>query len=153
LVKPSLSFRELLGVQSNERVDKIIELTKRRGFFWPSYEIYGGVGGFITFGPLGSVLKRRIEDKFRDFFIRPLGILEIESPVIMPSKVLEASGHVEHFKEPMVECQKCKKRFRADHLLHDITGISEAEAEKLALNELESAIEKQKIRCPDCGGC
>jgi glycyl-tRNA synthetase (class II) len=62
------------------------ELAKRRGFFWQSYEIYGGTSGFVTFGPLGAMLKRRIEDKFREFYTRPLGILEIESSVILPSK-------------------------------------------------------------------
>jgi len=78
--------------------------------------------------------------------------MEIESPIITPEKVFEASGHVEHFKEPMIECSSCKKRFRADHLLRDATGISEAEAEKLGLAELKEAIEKQNIRCPECDG-
>jgi len=128
------------------------EIARRRGFFWPSNEIYGGTSGFITFGPLGSLLKRRIEDKFRSFFIRPLGILEIESPIIMPGKVLEASGHVEHFKEPMVECQKCKRKFRADHLLQEQAKMSDTETEKLNLEELMSQIKKRKVQCPDCGG-
>ena len=93
-------------MQGFEKAEKIQELAKRRGLFWPSYEIYGGLSGFVTFGPLGAVLKRRVEEKFRGFYIRPLGIFEIESSVILPSKIFEASGHVEHFKEPMVECRK-----------------------------------------------
>jgi glycyl-tRNA synthetase len=120
-------------LQGSEKVEKITELAKRRGFFWPSYEIYGGVSGFVTFGPLGAALKRRIEDKFREFYLHPLGILEIESSVILPSKVFEASGHVEHFKEPMVECTKCKRRFRADHLLQEQAKMSDTETEKLSL--------------------
>jgi len=135
-----------------DKFEIVSEIARRRGFFWPSYEIYGGVSGFVTFGPLGSILKRRIEDKFRDFFIRPLGIQEIESPVIMPAKVLEASGHVEHFKEPMVECQKCKRKFRADHLLQEQAKMSDTEAEKLNLEELMSEVKKRNVRCPDCGG-
>ncbi|RLI20860.1 glycine--tRNA ligase, partial [Candidatus Bathyarchaeota archaeon] len=83
-------------------IDKVNDIAKRRGFFWPSYEIYGGVAGFLTIGPLGTILKRNIENKFRDTFIRRLGFLEIETSVIVPGKVFEASGHVEHFKEPMV---------------------------------------------------
>lgn len=137
---------------NTDKFEIISEIARRRGFFWPSYEIYGGVSGFVTFGPLGSILKRRIEDKFRDFFIRPLGIQEIESPVIMPSKVLEASGHVEHFKEPMVECQKCKKKFRADHLLQEQAKMSDTETEKLNLEELMNQIKKHKVHCPDCKG-
>ncbi|MDI6904865.1 MAG: glycine--tRNA ligase [Candidatus Bathyarchaeia archaeon] len=130
----------------------INELARRRGFFWQSYEIYGGVSGFVTYGFLGAKLKQNIEKKLRELFVNKLGILEIESPVISPSKVFKASGHVDHFKEPMVECSKCKKRFRADHLLQEFAKINEAETEKLSLKELKEAIEKHKIRCPECGG-
>lgn len=130
----------------------INELARRRGFFWQSYEIYGGVSGFATYGSLGARLKQNIEKKLRELFVNKLGILEIESPVITPGKVFEASGHVQHFKEPMVECMKCMNRFRADHLLREFANVSEAEAEKLSLEELKKAIEKFKICCPDCGG-
>ena len=136
----------------SDKFEIISEIARRRGFFWQSNEIYGGTSGFITFGPLGSILKRKIEDKFRNFFIRPLGILEIESPVIMPAKVLEASGHVEHFKEPMVECQKCKRKFRADHLLQEQAKMSDTETEKLSLEELMKQVKKNNVRCPDCRG-
>jgi glycyl-tRNA synthetase len=139
-------------LEGSEKVEKIAELAKRRGFFWTSNEIYGGASGFVTFGPLGSALKRRIEDKFRQFCIRPLGILEIESSIILPSKVFEASGHVEHFKEPMVECTKCHRRFRADHLLQEQAGMSDTETEKLSLAELKTEIEKCGVHCPECGG-
>lgn len=139
-------------MQAQDKFEKISELAKRRGFFWPSCEIYGGVSGFITFGPLGSVLKRKIEDKFRGFFIRPFGLYEIESSVIMPGKVFEASGHVNHFKEPMIECSKCKRRFRADHVLQEFAGMSDTETEKLSLQELTNEINKRNIKCPECGG-
>ncbi len=128
------------------------ELARRRGFFWQSYEIYGGASGFATYGYLGARLKQNIERKLRELFVYKLGIMEIESPVVAPEKVFEASGHIEHFKEPMVECQKCKKRFRADHLLRDIAKMSDADAEKLSLTELKETIKKQKIRCPECAG-
>ncbi|MDH5754916.1 MAG: glycine--tRNA ligase, partial [Candidatus Bathyarchaeota archaeon] len=128
----------------------INELARRRGFFWQSYEIYGGVSGFVTYGFLGAKLKQNIEKKLRELFVNKLGILEIESPVITPGKVFKASGHVDHFKEPMVECSKCKKRFRADHLLQEFAKINETE--KLSLKELKEAIEKHKIRCPECEG-
>jgi glycyl-tRNA synthetase len=139
----------------NKSLDKfeiISELARRRGFFWQSYEIYGGLGGFLTFGPLGARLKQNIERKFRELFVNKLGILEIESPIISPGRVFEASGHVDHFKEPMVECLKCKKKFRADHLLREFAKISESETEKMSLEELKVAIEKYAVCCPECGG-
>ncbi|MCX8153408.1 MAG: glycine--tRNA ligase [Candidatus Bathyarchaeota archaeon] len=130
----------------------INELARRRGFFWQAYEIYGGTAGFVTYGPLGTRLKQNIEKKLRDLFVNKLGIIEIESSIITPGKVFEASGHVGHFKEPMVECSKCNKRFRADHLLEEYARISAAEAEKMSLLEIKEAIKKNAITCPDCGG-
>jgi glycyl-tRNA synthetase len=76
----------------------------------------------------------------------------MESSVIAPAKVFEASGHVDHFKEPMVECSNCHKRFRADHLLEEIAKTSCTEAEKMSLNEIQDAMEKNNILCPECGG-
>ena len=139
-------------METRDKFEIISEIAKRRGFFWPSCEIYGGVSGFVTFGPLGSVLKRKIEDKFRDFFVRPLGLLEIESSVIMPGKVFEASGHLDHFIEPMVECTKCRRKFRADHVLQEIAGMSDTETEKLSLQQLMNEIKKRNVQCPECGG-
>ena len=134
-----------------DKFTAINELAKRRGFFWPSFEIYGGSGGFVTYGPLGTRLKQNIEAKLRDLFVKKIGIYEMESSVIAPGKVFQASGHVDHFKEPMVECQNCHTRFRADHLLEE-KGISSAEAEKMTLDEVKEEIERHVVKCPDCGG-
>jgi len=139
-------------LQLSDKYEVISELARRRGFFWPSFEIYGGVSGFFTYGPLGAALKRRIEDKFRAFYIRPLGILEIESSVVMPSKVFEASGHLDHFKEPMIECSKCKRKFRADHVLQEQAGMIDVETEKLSPQELMKEIQKRNVHCHECGG-
>ena len=100
---------------------------------------------------MGTRLKQNIEAKLRELFIKKIGIYEMESSVIAPGKIFEASGHVDHFKEPMVECQKCHTRFRADHLLEQ-KGISSAEAEKMNLEEVAEEIERHVIVCPDCGG-
>jgi glycyl-tRNA synthetase len=134
-----------------DKFTAINELAKRRGFFWPSFEIYGGSGGFVTYGPLGARLKQNVEAKLRELFVKKIGIYEMESSVIAPGKVFEASGHVDHFKEPMVECQNCHTRFRADHLLEE-KGISSAEAEKMTLDEVKVEIERHGVVCPDCGG-
>jgi glycyl-tRNA synthetase len=134
-----------------DKFTAINELARRRGFFWPSYEIYGGSGGFVTYGPLGTRLKQNIEANLRELFVKKIGICEMESSVIAPGKVFEASGHVDHFKEPLVECQNCHSRFRADHLLEE-KGISSAEAEKMTLEEIGEEIERHGIVCPDCSG-
>ena len=139
-------------MRSPDKYELVSELARRRGFFWPACEIYGGVSGFIAFGQLGTVLKRKIEDKFRERFLRRLGLYEIESPIILPGRVFEASGHVENFKEPMVECTRCKRKFRADHLLQESAGISPTEAEKMTLKEIGEAMESRGVKCPECGG-
>ncbi|UCH31019.1 MAG: glycine--tRNA ligase [Candidatus Bathyarchaeota archaeon] len=136
----------------SDKYEIVSELARRRGFFWPSYEIYGGASGFITYGPLGTLLKQKIEEKIRNFLIRPLNILEMESSIITPAKVFEASGHVKAFREPMVECLKCNQRFRADHLLQEQTGLSDTQTEKLNLHELGKEIITHRIKCPECEG-
>ncbi len=130
---------------------EIVELAKRRGFFWPSYEIYGGVGGLYDLGPLGALLKQRIMEKWRKWFIQKHQhmVVEIETPVIMPSKVLEASGHVESFTDPIVECTNCHRMFRADHVVEDAVGIK---TEGLTPEQLTRIIREKNIRCPACGG-
>ena len=134
-----------------DKFTAINELAKRRGFFWSSFEIYGGSGGFVTYGPLGTRLKQNVESRLRELFVKKIGIYEMESSVIAPGKVFEASGHVDHFKEPMVECQNCHTRFRADHLLEE-KGISSKEAEKMTLEEIAIELERHGVICPDCGG-
>ncbi len=136
---------------NSDKYDKIMELAKRRGFFWPSYEIYGGVAGFYDLGPLGIAMKNKIINLWRDYFIirqQPL-VVEIETPVIGPSKVYEASGHLEHFTDPIVECTKCGRKFRADHLIEDVLHVN---AEGLSPEEMTRLIREHDIRCPACGG-
>ena len=83
--------------------DKFIavnELAKRRGFFWPSFEIYGGSGGFVTYGPLGARLKQNIEAKLRELFVKQIGIYEMESSVIAPGKVFRLRGTLTTSRSP-----------------------------------------------------
>ncbi len=139
------------GLSREDLYSKIMELAKRRGFFWPSYEIYGGVAGFYDFGPLGALLKQRVVDKWRKFIVRSHSnnVVEIETPIIGPAKVYEASGHVENFTDPIVTCNKCGRKFRADHLIEEKLGIS---AEGLSPDEMTRLIRQHNIRCPVCGG-
>ena len=134
-------------VQPRDKHRLLSELARRRGFFWGSFEIYGGLSGFIDLGPLGTGLKREIEDTRRAFFLGRHGFVEISTPIITPERVLEASGHVQNFKDPMTECTNCHRRFRADQLIKDSTRT---ETEGLDLNQL-SVLLKQ-VKCPECGG-
>jgi len=124
-------------------------LAKRRGFFWSSFEIYGGVGGFLDLGPPGLELKNLIVEAWRKTLLRPHGFVEISTPIITPHKLLAASGHTENFKDPMTECTNCKRRFRADQLVKERTG---AETEGKSLEELDSLIREKGLKCPECGG-
>ncbi len=134
-----------------DKYEKVMELAKRRGFFWPSYEIYGGVAGFYDLGPLGVRLKENIVSLWREHFIKRQQhvVVEIETPIIGPSRVYEASGHIEHFTDPIVECLKCGRKFRADHLIEEKLGIK---AEGLTPEEMTKIIREHDLRCPVCGG-
>jgi len=134
-----------------DRYEKVMELARRRGFFWPSYEIYGGVAGFYDLGPLGLRLKENIVSLWRDHFVKRQQhvVVEIETPIIGPSKVYEASGHLEHFTDPIVECLRCGRKFRADHLIEEKLGIK---AEGLTPEEMTKIIRESDLRCPVCGG-
>jgi glycyl-tRNA synthetase len=130
--------------------DTITALAKRRGFYWPSFEIYGGLSGFVTYGDLGTKLKRNIEKSWRSYFVNPFGFLEIEAPLINPAKVFEASGHLENFKEYSVECKSCGRNYRADHLVENKTGLENVEA--MGGEVIVSLLRENKIKCPRCGG-
>ena len=88
----------LITMAPKTKYDTISEIAKRRGFFWPSFEIYGGLSGFTTYGDLGTKLKRNIEQLWKEYFVRTQGFQELESPVINPIRVFEASGHLDNFK-------------------------------------------------------
>jgi glycyl-tRNA synthetase len=98
-------------------MDKLVSLCKRRGFIFPSSEIYGGINGFWDYGPLGVELKRNIKDAWwRDTITSRDDVVGLDCSIIMHPKVWEASGHVGGFSDPMVDCRDCKGRFRADQL-------------------------------------
>ena len=109
---------------------KIVSLAKRRGFIFPSSEIYGGLGSTWDSGPLGVELKRNVKDAWWRVMVHDReDVVGLDSAILMHPKVWEASGHAEGFTDPLVECKSCHHRFRADQL------------------ELSPA-----TSCPDCGG-
>ena len=96
--------------------EKIVSLSKRRGFIFQSSEIYGGLNGCYDYGPLGVELLKNIKESWwREMTYRE-NVEGIDSSILMHPRVWEASGHVEHFSDPMVDCKECKGRFRADQL-------------------------------------
>ncbi|MGC8974766.1 MAG: glycine--tRNA ligase [Thermoprotei archaeon] len=138
-------------MSGSDKYEKIVDLAARRGFFWPSYEIYGGLAGFYDLGPLGTLLKENIKKLWLDYFVfthQDMVVL-IETPVIAPEIVFRASGHLESFTDPIVTCSMCGKIYRADHLLEDILKIK---VEGLRPEELTSIIRNKGIKCPSCGG-
>jgi len=101
---------------SDDVFENVMELAKRRGFIWPTSECYGAVAGFIDYGPLGAMMKRRVENIWRDFFVIQEGYYEIECPTIAQEAVFIASGHVKGFSDKMCQCPHCKEYLRADHV-------------------------------------
>ena len=101
--------------------DTLVSLCKRRGFVFPSSEIYGGIGGFWDYGPLGVEMKNNIKRAWWRAMVQERDdVVGIDASIIMNPKVWEASGHVATFTDPMVDCKNCKHRFRADHLEGDV---------------------------------
>ncbi|UCD44328.1 MAG: glycine--tRNA ligase [Candidatus Bathyarchaeota archaeon] len=130
--------------------DTIAAIAKRRGYYWPSYEIYGGLSGYITYGDLGTKLKRNIECTWRRYFTNHQNILELDAPVINPATVFEASGHLENFKEYSTECTSCGRSFRVDHLIEEKTGLETVEA--MGGDAILRLLREKGIKCPQCGG-
>jgi len=102
---------------NNDLMDKIVSLCKRRGFVFPSSEIYGGLGSSWDYGPLGSELKRNLKGYWWDAMTNRRDDIEgLDASILMHPQVWHTSGHVAEFSDPMVDCKTCKMRFRADQL-------------------------------------
>ncbi|MGY1804807.1 glycine--tRNA ligase [Blastococcus sp. SYSU D00922] len=125
-----------------QRLDKVVNLCKRRGFVFPSGEIYGGTRSAWDYGPLGVELKENIKKQWWRTVVQSRDdIVGLDSSVILPRQVWVASGHVGVFTDPLTECQNCHKRFRADHLEEEF----EAKKGRAPENGLLD------ITCPNCG--
>jgi glycyl-tRNA synthetase len=126
--------KESTVAEPDDIYERVMELAKRRGFIWPSAEIYGGVAGFIDYGPLGAQMKRRIEDAWRAFYVIREGFYEIECPTVGIEPIYVASGHVKGFSDKMCQCPRCGEYLRADHVAAGagIEGAAGMSAEALA---------------------
>ncbi|MDD4931555.1 MAG: glycine--tRNA ligase [Candidatus Colwellbacteria bacterium] len=137
-------------------MEKIISLAKQRGFIFPGSEIYGGLQNAWDFGPLGTELKNNIKAAWWKRFVSRRGdMVGLEAALLMNTKVWEASGHVSNFSDPLVECEKCHHRFRADHIVEKYLKDNPDtihEAVSADLVKLSRDIESFHINCSDCGG-
>jgi glycyl-tRNA synthetase len=131
------------------KMEKVLEVSKRRGIVYPAAEIYGSLSGFWDYGPVGTLIKRKIENYWREFFIKGKNIVEISGSTVLPEAVFKASGHIDSFVDPITQCKKCKSIHRADHL---IDSASKTFVEGKDVKELTDIIKKEKIKCPKCKG-
>lgn len=143
------------------KMEKIISLCKRRGFIFPGSEIYGGLAGTWDYGPLGVTLKNNIKNLWWRMFVESRDdMYGVDAAILMNPKVWEASGHVAGFSDPLVECKKCKKRFRADHVGNKCPACEGAFGEvrqfnmmfKTNIGPLESADSISYLRPETAGG-
>ncbi|MDR1403998.1 MAG: glycine--tRNA ligase [Candidatus Methanoplasma sp.] len=128
--------------------NNLMAVCKRRGFIWPSFEIYGGVAGMFDYGPLGSNMRNNIVEVWRDIYKRREGFIEIDSETVNPREVFKASGHVDEFADLVAYCTKCGSAFRADHLVKEFFDNPDV----LSPEELDAAFVKYGVKCPECDG-
>jgi glycyl-tRNA synthetase len=126
-----------------DSLEKIVSFAKRRGFIFQSSEIYGGLSSCYDYGPLGVELKNNVKKAWWKAMVQERDdVVGLDSAILMHPKTWEASGHVEGFTDPLVDCKKCKKRWRADHLL-EAKGVKP---------DFRPGEWDKSLTCPDCGG-
>lgn len=127
--------------KTNLSMEQLVSYAKRRGFVFQASEIYGGIAGFYDFGPYGAELANNIKASWwRHFVYNNFNVIGLNSSIIQNAKLWQASGHVDTFVDPMVDCRNCKHRFRADHV---------AEIDTNDLAKLNDALSNKT--CPNCG--
>ncbi len=131
------------------KIEDIVNLCKRRAIIFQSGDIYGGSAGFFDYGPIGAEIRRRIINSWWEFFvIKRDDVYGILPSIITTPRVWEASGHVDEFIDILVECKKCKTRYKAETLLEQ----QNIELTDLSLEGIANAINKYGVKCPKCGG-
>lgn len=134
-------------------MEKLISLSKRKGFIYQGSEIYGGLAGTWDYGPLGVALKNNIQNLWwKRFVLDREDMYGIDAAILMNQNVWKASGHVDGFADPLVEDLETKKRYRADHLLEDYaekTGDKSAEPKGMTLAQMDALIKEKKIKSPE----
>jgi glycyl-tRNA synthetase len=130
-------------------MEKVVALSKRRGFVYPGSDIYGGLANTWDFGPLGAELKNIKRLWWQTFIHRRPDMVGLDAGIFMHPKVWVASGHVSNFNDPLVDCKTCKSRFRADHLIEQKLGRDDVDG--LPPDELSAILREANLPCPVCG--
>lgn len=131
--------------------DEVLRLALERGFFFPTAEIYPNTpAGLWDYGPLGVKLRERFIELWRREIVRKDDMVEVDGALIMPKEVFVASGHLESFVDPVVQCKACKAVIRADKYISEKTGLQVPE--RASEEEMDRMISAYGIRCPTCGG-
>lgn len=137
--------------QTENTMEKITALSKRRGFVFPGSEIYGGFVGSFDYGPYGVELANNIKAAWWQAVVnREPNVVGLDSAIVTHPKVWEASGHVAGFSDPLVECKECNTRSRADHLLEEVGVFAD---EKMTVAEINQVFDEHRdtLTCPKCG--
>lgn len=140
-----------MAEQTNDLMEKIVSLCKRRGFVYPSSEIYGGFAAVYDFGPYGVELAKNIREAWWKAMVYDHdNIVGLDSAIFMHPKVWEASGHVGGFSDPLAECKECHTRVRVDHLLEEAGVFADEKMSEEEINRLFHSVRDQ-VKCPKCG--
>ena len=134
--------------KSVKSISEIASFCKENGLIYPNSSIYGGLAGFWDYGPVGCEIKNNIKnDWWKTFVHKREDVVGIDGTTITHPSVWKASGHIDCFTDPLIDCKKCNTRIRGDHLIEDTLKIP---ADNLSLKEITELIKKKNIKCPNC---
>ena len=152
---PSLQLRRILFIRKEDimekvTMEKLVSVCKQYGFIFQGSEIYDGLANTWDYGPLGVELKNNVKKAWWKKFIQEnKNSYGVDADILMHPRVWEASGHVESFSDPKIDCKECKTRHRADHLIEGFD--SSIIADKMTDKEMMEFIRENNIKCPNCG--
>ncbi|MHB8372807.1 MAG: glycine--tRNA ligase [Thermoplasmataceae archaeon] len=128
------------------KFEEVAEISKRRGFFWPSFQIYGGSSGLYDYGPLGTILKENVYSIWAEEYLK-IGAIMFDSPSVTPEPVFKASGHIQRFADIATMCEQCKSSYKVESLLSEkgINHVPDSE------EDASRILVENKIRCKKCG--
>ena len=136
------------SIKPVKSITEIASFCKENGFIYPNSSIYGGMAGFWDYGPVGCEIKNNIKKSWWSTFVQKReDVVGIDGSTITHPGVWKASGHVDCFTDPLIDCKKCNARIRGDHLIEDTLKIP---ADGLSTKEITELIKKHKIKCPNC---
>lgn len=138
-------------MEKNLTMDKLVSLSKSRGFIFPGSEIYGGMGNTWDYGPIGVEIKNNLKRAWWKRFVQESdNSFGIDAAILMNPTVWEASGHTTSFADPKLDCRECKTRHRADNLI-EAHSKGKVNPDTMTTEEMESYIIEHKVACPHCG--